>query len=107
MALGSYNAGLEDPARDQVLKWKIKAPFDKAGTPLQIDGPLAFAFQARIEESASNSQVERGHRSTEHRASIPSDATKWNAPAGKSFKTRIGINEKGEQTGTTFPPNAT
>jgi hypothetical protein len=103
--LGSDNAGLEDPARDQVRKWKIKAPVDKAGKPLQIDGPLAFVFQSRIENPlpilTSKEDIDRQSIDCPYNPTLPNGIL----PAGQSFKIRIGVNEKGEQTGITFPPN--
>jgi hypothetical protein len=42
--LNSDNAGLEDPARDQVRQWKIKPAIDQAGNHVQIDGGLGFSF---------------------------------------------------------------
>ena len=46
--LNSDNAGLEDPAREQVRKWKIKPPLDPDGNPLQVDGGLGFSFQTAV-----------------------------------------------------------
>lgn len=43
--LNSDNAGLDDPARDQVKKWKVVPLKDSAGNPAQVDGPLGFRFE--------------------------------------------------------------
>jgi hypothetical protein len=43
--LNSDNAGLDDPARDQVKKWKVIPVKDSAGNPVQADGPLGFRFE--------------------------------------------------------------
>ncbi len=43
--LNSDNAGLDDPVRDQVKKWKIAPIKDSAGNPVQAEGPLGFRFE--------------------------------------------------------------
>lgn len=43
--LNSDNAGLNDPARDQVGKWMIIPIRDAAGNPNQADGGLGFRFE--------------------------------------------------------------
>lgn len=43
--LNSDNAGLDDPARDQVKKWMVVPLKDSAGNPVQADGPLGFRFE--------------------------------------------------------------
>jgi hypothetical protein len=101
--LNSDNAGLEDPARDQVRKWKIKAPIDKDGKSLQIEGALGFHFQCEIENAlpilTSREEIERQIIKCNYNPILP----KGVLPAGQSFKIRIGINEHGEETGETFP----
>lgn len=47
--LNSDNAGLNDPARDQVRHWKLKQMTDKAGNPVQVEGGLGFSFETRID----------------------------------------------------------
>lgn len=101
--LNSDNAGLEDPARDQVRKWKIKAPVDKDGKPLQIDGPLGFFFQSKIENAlpilSSQEDIQRQIIRCDYKPILPKGAL----PSGQSFKIRVGINEKGEETGESYP----
>jgi outer membrane biosynthesis protein TonB len=42
--LNSDNAGLDDPARDQVKNWIVAPVKDSAGDPIQVDGALGFRF---------------------------------------------------------------
>jgi len=46
--LNSDNAGLEDPAREQVRTWKLKRAVDPTGKPVQVDGGLGFIFDTKI-----------------------------------------------------------
>jgi TonB family protein len=48
--LNSDNAGLQDAARDQLLKWKLK-PMVASGVPVQAEAALTFRFETT---SASN-----------------------------------------------------
>jgi TonB family protein len=45
--LNSDNAGLQDAARDQLLKWKIK-PIAANGVLVQAEAPLTFRFQTTL-----------------------------------------------------------
>jgi len=45
--LNSDNAGLQDAARDQLLKWKLK-PMTKNGSPVQAEAPLTFRFETTL-----------------------------------------------------------
>jgi len=45
--LNSDNAGLEDPAREQVMKWRLK-PAKMHDVPVQIETVLTFAFSTKI-----------------------------------------------------------
>jgi hypothetical protein len=101
--LNSDNAGLEDPARDQVRKWKIEAPADKDRKPVQVDGALGFHFQSKIENAlpilTSREEIERQIIQCNYNPMLPSGVL----PSRQSFKIRVGINERGEETGETFP----
>lgn len=50
--LNSDNAGLQDAARDQLLKWKLK-PIAAKGVPVQAEGPLTFRFETTLATSAA------------------------------------------------------
>lgn len=101
--LNSDNAGLEDPARDQVRKWKIKAPVDSNGKPLQVDGPLGFFFESKIDNPlpilSSPEEIARQIIQCDYNPKLP----KGVLPSGQSFKIRVGVNEKGQETGETYP----
>ena len=45
--LNSDNAGLEDAARDQLLKWKLK-PMVVKGVPIQAEAALSFRFETTL-----------------------------------------------------------
>jgi hypothetical protein len=95
--LNSDNAGLEDPAREQVLHWKIKPPVDSAGNPLQIDGGLGFAFQTVIGNPLpvlSNEEA-RALATRIVEPQFPPNVLK----SGVRYRIRIAVNEQGKFTG--------
>lgn len=50
--LNSDNAGLQDTARDQLLKWKLK-PLTLKGIRVQGEAALSFKFETRLASQAS------------------------------------------------------
>jgi TonB family protein len=50
--LNSDNAGLQDAARDQLLKWKLK-PMAAKGVPVQAEAPLTFRFETTLAINAA------------------------------------------------------
>jgi TonB family protein len=50
--LNSDNAGLQDAARDQLLKWKLK-PMAANGVPVQAEAPLTFRFETTLAANAA------------------------------------------------------
>lgn len=50
--LNSDNAGLQDAARDQLLKWKLK-PMAANGVPVQVEAPLTFRFETTLATNAA------------------------------------------------------
>jgi TonB family protein len=52
--LNSDNAGLQDAARDQLLKWQLK-PAVIDGSRVQIEVPLTFAFSTTLDEASRSS----------------------------------------------------
>lgn len=97
--LNSDNAGLEDPVREQVLKWKIKPAVDSAGNPVQLEGGLGFHFETRIEDPLPVLE------DTEARAlatRIVDPVWPPNSASGQVFQVDIGVNERGQLTGTSF-----
>lgn len=95
--LNSDNAGLEDPARDQVRKWKIPALHDKDGKPLQIDGGLGFSFETTIGNPVpvlTDAEArELAIRIVD--PEFPLGALK----RGVEYRIRVAVNENGKFTG--------
>jgi hypothetical protein len=95
--LNSDNAGLEDPARAQVMKWKLKPAVDKDGHMLQVDGGIGFAFETKIGDplpQLSNAEV----RALATHAAEP----EWPSSGltkGQTIRIDVSVNEKGEMTG--------
>jgi TonB family protein len=50
--LNSDNAGLQDAARDQLLKWRLK-PMAANGTRVQVEAPLTFRFATSLSTAAA------------------------------------------------------
>jgi hypothetical protein len=98
--LNSDNAGLEDPARDQVRQWKLKPAVDKNGNHVQVDGGLGFSFETTIGDSLpelSDAEV----RNLATNIVEP----QWPAGALKSRETievQVSVNEEGKLTGTGY-----
>jgi hypothetical protein len=44
---GCDNTGLENPLREQVMKWQLKTPIS-SGVPVQIESRLTFAFKMKL-----------------------------------------------------------
>jgi TonB family protein len=57
--LNSDNAGLQDAARDQLLKWKLK-PVQSDGVPVQVESALSFKFETDL---TPNSQKQYNNES--------------------------------------------
>jgi TonB family protein len=55
--LNSDNAGLQDAARDQLLKWKLK-PMAANGVPVQAEAPLTFRFETTLATHAAQSTAQ-------------------------------------------------
>jgi hypothetical protein len=95
--LNSDNAGLDDPARDQVRKWSIPPQKDSTGNPTQIDGGLGFAFDTAVADPIPVLTDEQARQllvsSVEPR--FPAGV----APPGTRYRVRIAVNEQGKVTG--------
>jgi hypothetical protein len=102
--LNSDNAGLEDPAREQVRKWKLKPAVDSSGKRVQVDGGLGFIFDTKIEDPlpvVTGAQIESLSSGCGYNPLLPLGLL----PSGTTFKIRVGVNEQGKLTGESFPPN--
>jgi hypothetical protein len=99
--LNSDNAGLEDPARAQVMKWKLKPAVDKDGNKLQVEGGIGFAFDTAVADPLprlNNAEV----RALATKLVEPEWASSGLAK-GQTITIEVSVNEKGELAGTGFP----
>lgn len=95
--LNSDNAGLDDPARDQVKKWTITPQKDSAGNPVQVDGALGFRFQ-----TANGNPIPVLSDAEARQLAIKTVDPKFApgvAPPGTRYRVRIAVNEQGKVTG--------
>jgi hypothetical protein len=105
--LNSDNAGLNDPAREQVRTWKLKPAVDKEGKPVQVDGGLGFAFETSVGvplPELNDAEVRALAVST-----AEPDWAKFALAAGTVLELQVSVNETGVLTGTGFrqvPPAA-
>jgi hypothetical protein len=94
--LNSDNAGLEDPAREQVRHWTT-TPAVADGKPVQVDGGLGFAFDTQIGDplpELSDAEV----RALAAKVVEP----EWkpgSVHSGDTVELSIGVNEQGKLTG--------
>jgi hypothetical protein len=95
--LNSDNAGLEDPARDQVRQWKIKPLVDSAGSPVQVDGGLGFSFETAIGNPVPVLTDEEARKLATHvvEPEFPPNLLQ----KGARYRIRIAVNEEGKFTG--------
>jgi len=94
--LNSDNAGLEDPAREQIRQWTTK-PAVANGKSVQVDGGLAFAFDTKIGDplpELSDAEV----RALATKIVEPA-WTPGSAHSGDVVEVDIGVNEQGKLTG--------
>ena len=95
--LHSDNAGLEDPAREQVGKWIIVPPVDSAGNPVQVDGGLGFSFNTAIDDPIPVlSDAEARQLLVK---AVEPQFKPGTDPAGTRYRVRIAVNEQGKVTG--------
>jgi TonB family protein len=98
--LNSDNAGLEDPAREQVRKWKLKPAVDGDGTRVQVEGGIGFSFETKIDNPLpllSNADI----RQLATKVAEPV----WPANGlqrGQIVTVEISVNEQGKLTGTSY-----
>ncbi len=95
--LFSDNAGLEDPARDEVRQWKIRPPKDEGGNPVQIDGGLGFSFETVIGKPLPvlSDADARALAVKVVDPDFPAGTTK----RGSRYRIRIAVNQQGKVAG--------
>ena len=102
------DAGVDDSLREQARKWTIKPAVDKAGKPVQVDGPISFAYETRIE----NPFPQLSDAETRQLVTKMVDPV-WpkSVHPGQVIEANISVNEQGKLAGagfshTTAPPDA-
>jgi TonB family protein len=68
--LNSDNAGLQDAARDQLLKWKLK-PLVASGVPVQAEAALTFRFETTSATNATQPTTQASSVSPASDAAAP------------------------------------
>jgi hypothetical protein len=94
--LNSDNAGLEDPVRAQVMKWKLKPAVDHDGKKLQVEGGIGFAFGTEI---ADPIPVLSDAEARQLVTSTVDPKFGSGAARGTRYRVRIAVNEQGKVTG--------
>jgi len=100
--LNSDNAGLEDPAREQVHGWTLKPAVDATGKRVQVDGGLGFVFDTKIGDPLpviKGAQIDSLSTGCGYKPVLPSGLL----PSGTMFKITAGVNEEGKLTGESYP----
>lgn len=94
--LNSDNAGLEDSAREQVKKWKLKPAVDSSGNRVQVEGGLGFSFQTTTADPITVLSDQEARQ-----LAVRTVEPKFppGTPAGTRYRVRIAVNEKGMVTG--------
>jgi hypothetical protein len=92
--------GVDDSARDQVHKWSIKPAADQTGKPVQVEGPLSFAFETRLESPIPELTDEEIRE-----LAIKIVEPVWPANSvkpGDVIEVDVSVNEQGQLTGTGY-----
>lgn len=101
--LGSDNAGLEDIAREQVMKWQFNTAASN-GVPVQMESTLTLAFDTKIGDPIPILSNDEARKLAVHTVepTFPSGA----APTGTEVKVRIGVALDGSVNGVSNVSNA-
>jgi hypothetical protein len=98
--LNSDNAGLEDPARDQVRQWKSKTAVNKSGDRVQVDGGLAFSFETKIGGPLPElSDLEVRSLAT---SIVEPQWPVGGLKSGEIIEVQVSVNQEGKLTGTGY-----
>jgi outer membrane biosynthesis protein TonB len=68
--LNSDNGGLQDAARDQLLKWKLK-PMAAKGVPVQAEAALTFRFETTLAINAAQPTGQANSASATSSGAVP------------------------------------
>jgi hypothetical protein len=99
--LNSDNAGLNDPAREQVKHWVFKSATD--GAPVQVEAVLTLPFKTEIGDPISilTDEQARALATKIVEPNFPSGV----APSGTEVKIQIGVSLDGSVNGAGNPYN--
>ncbi len=100
--LNSDNAGLEDPAREQVKKWQFK-PASSEGVPVQVEAILTFAFNTRVGDPIPILSDEEARKLA---TNIVEPTFPPGSARGTEVKVQIGVSLDGTVNGVSNPYNA-
>lgn len=95
--------GLEDFGVQEALQYKFK-PLIVEGVPVQMETPLVLHFSTKIGDPlpvVTGDDIPKYASGCHYNPILP----KGLLPSGTSFKIRVSVNEKGEDTGEVFPQN--
>jgi hypothetical protein len=93
--LNSDNAGLEDPAREQVMKWQLK-PAKVHDVPVQIETVLTLAFSTKIGDPIPILSDEEARKLA---TNIIEPVFPPGTPKGTEVKIQIGVSLDGTVNG--------
>jgi hypothetical protein len=99
--LNSDNAGLEDPAREQVMKWQFK-PATADGAPVQVETVLTLAFSTKVGDPIPILTDEEARKLA---INIVEPVFPPGAATGAEVKVQIGVNLEGTINGAGNPYN--
>ena len=100
--LNSDNAGLEDPAREQVMKWQFK-PAKMHDVPVQTETVLTLAFNTKIGDPIPILSDEEARKLA---TNIVEPVFPPGTPKGTEVKVQVGVSLDGTVNGAGNPYNA-
>jgi TonB family protein len=99
--LNSDNAGLEDSAREQVMKWQFK-PAKMNDIPTQIEAVLTFAFNTKIGDPIPILSNEEARKLA---TIVVEPEFPPGSPKGTEVKVQVGVTLDGTVNGVGNPYN--
>jgi len=100
--LNSDNAGLEDPAREQVMRWQFKTATSD-GVPVQVESVITLAFNTKIGDPIAILSDEDARKLATR---VVQPAFPAGAVSGTVVKIQIGVALDGTVTGASNSYNA-
>lgn len=100
--LNSDNAGLNDPAREQVMKWQFK-PFSADGAPVQVETVLTLAFSTKVGDPIPILTNDEARKLAVK--IVEPEFPPGIAPKGTEVKIQVGVSLDGAINGAGNPYN--